>query len=131
MRASFSSHEPILNEVDDLERQYDEKTTKQATYSFDRVFFKRLRRLLKVLFHTDPLYSVWSTKKEARKHSIFWLYMTFVTLGIAYEVIVYFVGMIPSQFYSILTSKDVIGFSKYIIPCLLLVFSAATVSKSL
>jgi ATP-binding cassette subfamily D (ALD) protein 4 len=99
MRHSFSSHEPILNQGDDLEQHYDEKTTKKTTYSFDRVFFKRFRRLLKVLFHSNQLYKVWSTKKEARKHSIFWLYMTFIALGIAYEVIVYFVGMIPSRFY--------------------------------
>ncbi|CEP12827.1 hypothetical protein [Parasitella parasitica] len=51
--------------------------------------------------------------------------MTFITLGIGYEVVVYFVGMIPSRFYSILTSRDIVGFSKYILPCLLLVFSAA------
>jgi ATP-binding cassette subfamily D (ALD) protein 4 len=54
--------------------------------------------------------------------------MTFISLGVGYEIIVYFVGMIPSKFYSILTSKDIVGFSEYILPCLLLVFGTATVS---
>jgi ATP-binding cassette subfamily D (ALD) protein 4 len=131
MRNSFSSHEPILNGSDDPEQHYDEKTAKKTTYSFDRIFFKRFRRLLKVLFHSNQLYKFWSTKREARKHSLFWLYMTFVALGIAHESIVYFVGMIPSRYYSILTSSDITGFSRYIIPSLLLVFAAATVSNSL
>lgn len=127
---SFSSNDPIFNqEEDDIEEQIhqqNEKTVDSATYSFDSVFFKRFARLLGILFKSSRLYTPWSTKKEARKHSLFWLYITFITLGVSYEVLVYFVGMIPSQFYSILTSRDTIGFSKYILPCLLLVFSTAT-----
>ncbi|KAL9548323.1 hypothetical protein MBANPS3_005729 [Mucor bainieri] len=127
---SFSSNDPIFNQQeDDIEeqnQQQNEKTVNSSTYSFDSVFFKRFARLLGILFKSSRLYTPWSTKKEARKHSLFWLYITFITLGVSYEVLVYFVGMIPSQFYSILTSRDTIGFSKYILPCLLLVFSTAT-----
>ncbi|KAL7319957.1 hypothetical protein PS15m_003032 [Mucor circinelloides] len=127
---SFSSNDPIFNQQeDDIEEQthqQNEKTVDKSTYSFDSVFFKRFSRLLGILFKSSRLYTPWSTKKEARKHSIFWLYVTFITLGVSYEVLVYFVGMIPSQFYSILTSRDTVGFSKYILPCLLLVFSTAT-----
>lgn len=122
MRNSFSSHDPIF--ASDEEGQ-----TKKPNYSFDRVFVKRFFRLLKVLFNSKGLNKVWSTSKEARKNSLFWLYMTFIGLGIGYEILVYFVGMIPSRFYAILTSRDSIGFSKYIIPCLLLVFGTATVSR--
>lgn len=129
---SFSSNDPIFNQPeDDIEEQthqQNEKTVDTATYSFDSVFFKRFARLLGILFKSSRLYTPWSTKKEARKHSLFWLYITFITLGVSYEVLVYFVGMIPSRFYAILTSRDTIGFSKYILPCLLLVFSTATVS---
>ncbi|CAO3629097.1 unnamed protein product [Mucor fragilis] len=127
---SFSSNDPIFNQPeDDIEEQthqQNEKTVDTATYSFDSVFFKRFARLLGILFKSSRLYTPWSTKKEARKHSLFWLYITFITLGVSYEVLVYFVGMIPSRFYAILTSRDTIGFSKYILPCLLLVFSTAT-----
>lgn len=123
MRNSFSSHEPILNSDEELQHE-----SKKPNYSFDRVFLNRFFRLLKVLFNSKGLNKVWSTSKEARKNSIFWLYMTFVSLSILYQVVVYFVGMIPSSFYGILTSKDFIGFRNYILPCLFLVFSAATVS---
>lgn len=127
---SFSSNDPIFNHQDDIEDQLhqNEKIADKSTYSFDSIFFKRFSRLLGILFKSSNLYKPWSTKKEARRHSLFWLYITFITLGVSYEVLVYFVGMIPSQFYSILTSRDTIGFSKYILPCLLLVFSTATVS---
>ncbi|KAI9248694.1 ATP-binding cassette sub-family D member 4-like protein [Helicostylum pulchrum] len=121
MRNSFSSHEPILNSDEELQHE-----SKKPDYSFDRVFLNRFFRLLKVLFNSKGLNKVWSTSKEARKNSIFWLYMTFVSLSIIYQVVVYFVGMIPSSFYAILTSKDIIGFRNYILPCLFLVFSAAT-----
>ncbi|KAG1114318.1 hypothetical protein G6F42_014217 [Rhizopus arrhizus] len=127
---SFSSNDPIFNQQeDDIEEQIhqqNEKTVDKSTYSFDSVFFKRFSRLLGILFKSSRLYTPWSTKKEARRHSLFWLYVTFITLGVSYEVLVYFVGMIPSQFYSILTSRDTVGFSKYILPCLFLVFSTAT-----
>lgn len=126
MRNSFSSHEPILNSGD----EESNKPTK-ANYSFDRIFLKRFHRLLQVLFNTNGINKVWSTSKEARKHSLFWLYITFITLGVGYEFIVYYVGMIPSHFYSILTTKDTIGFSKYILPCLLLVFGTATIKSLL
>lgn len=129
---SFSSNDPIFNQQeDDIEEQIhqqNEKAGDSSTYSFDSVFFKRFARLLGILFKSSRFHKPWSTKKEARKHSLFWLYITFITLGVSYEVLVYFVGMVPSQFYSILTSRDTIGFSKYILPCLLLVFSTATVS---
>lgn len=125
MRHSFSSHEPILNSNDE---EY-QKDMKKPSYSFDRVFVNRFFRLLKVLFTSKGINKVWSTSKEARKNSLFWLYITFVTLGIGYQIVVYYVGMIPSHFYSILTSKDSVGFRNYILPCLFMVFSAATVSK--
>ncbi|KAI8646414.1 ATP-binding cassette sub-family D member 4-like protein [Parasitella parasitica] len=121
---SFSESQPILNQRNDIE-DIEEKASTKSTYSFDCVFFRRLFRLLKILFKSSHVHRPWSTTREARKHSLFWLYMTFIALSIGYEVLVYFVGMIPSRFYSILTSRDIIGFSKYIFPCLLLVFSTA------
>lgn len=123
MRNSFSSHEPILNSD---EEQLNE--LKKPEYSFDSIFLNRFFRLLKVLFNWKGLNKVWSTSKKARKNSIFWLYMTFISLSIIYQVVVYYVGMIPSNFYSILTGKDIIRFRNYLLPCLFLVFSAATVS---
>lgn len=128
MRNSFSSldqHETILSQEEHIE----ENKPKKANYNFDSIFLRRFFRLLKVLFKSKKSTKVWSTSKENRKNSLFWLYMTFVAMAISYEVLVYFVGMIPSQFYAILTSRDMIGFSKYILPCLLLVFATATVSS--
>ncbi|KAG2208279.1 hypothetical protein INT47_006135 [Mucor saturninus] len=119
MRNSFSSHEPMLASA-------EEGQTKKPNYSFDRVFAKRFFRLLKVLFSSNRPNKVWSTSKEARKYSIFWLYMTFIVLGVSYEALAYFVGMTPSRFYTILTSRDSVGFRNFIVPCLLLVFSTAT-----
>jgi ATP-binding cassette subfamily D (ALD) protein 4 len=128
MRHSFSSeNEPILNNNDE---HIEENKPNKAHYSFDGIFLRRFFRLLKILFKSSKSIKIWSTSKESRKNSLFWLYMTFIGLGISYEVLVYFVGMIPSQFYAILTSRDIIGFSKYILPCLLLVFATATVSVS-
>lgn len=122
MRNSFSSHEPILE-------NYEEGKTKKPNYSFDSIFIKRFFRLLKVLFHSKRPNKVWSTSKEARKYSLFWLYMTFIGLSVSYEALAYFVGMTPSRFYTILTSRDLVGFKNFIIPCLLLILSTATVSK--
>lgn len=47
----------------------------------------------------------------------------------SYEVLAYFVCMTPSRFYTILTTRDSIGFIKFIVPCLLLVLGVATISK--
>ncbi|KAI8887908.1 ATP-binding cassette sub-family D member 4, partial [Backusella circina FSU 941] len=119
MRESTSSNEAMLSDV-----EYQSPNAKN-TYSFDRTFLKRLFRLLRVLFHA-PNYRLGSISKEARKGSLFWLYVAFVGLGLGYEVLVYFVGLIPSRFYGVLTSRDIAGFSKFIFPCLFLVFATAT-----
>ncbi|KAI8987578.1 ATP-binding cassette sub-family D member 4 [Mycotypha africana] len=99
-------------------------------YKFDMLFFSRLFSVLKILFKSNAIYPCWSTKKKARQNSLFWLYILFVTLAVLYEILVYFVGMIPSQFYTILTTKDKAKFGTFIIPCLLLVFVIA-ICKSL
>jgi ATP-binding cassette subfamily D (ALD) protein 4 len=123
MRGSTSSNEAML--TSDVEYQSPNAKT---TYSFDGTFLKRFSRLLRVLFHApNSLYRLGSTSKEARKGSLFWLYVGFVGLGLGYEVLVYYVGLIPSRFYGILTSRDIAGFSKFVFPCLLLVFATATV----
>lgn len=49
--------------------------------------------------------------------------------GMSYEVPACFVGMTASRFYTILTTRDSIGFTNFIVPCLLLVFGAATIRK--
>ena len=123
MRHSFSSHEPILHSDE------EQNEPKKINYSFDRIFLNRFRRILQILFNTNGINKVWSTSKEARNHSTFWLYIAFVSLSVGYEFLVYFVGMIPSHFYAILTTRDKAGFWSYILPCLLLVFGVAAVSK--
>ncbi|RCI00985.1 ATP-binding cassette sub- D member 4 [Rhizopus azygosporus] len=120
MRISDSLDEPLLEDPS----KPITRPLSSSQYRFDRLFLKRFHRLLRILFNTNRL-RAWSTTKEARKHSVFWLYITFVFIGIGYEIIVYFVGLIPSNFYTILTSRDLAGFIRYIPTCLLLVFAVA------
>ncbi|KAI8145713.1 ATP-binding cassette sub-family D member 4-like protein [Fennellomyces sp. T-0311] len=103
----------------------------ESHYSFDRVFLKRLHRLLQVLFRStsnqDRFYS-WTPK--ARQNSLFWLYIAFVALSCGTEVLYYYVGLIPSRFYGILSSSDFAAFTRFLVPCFLLVFGTAA-GKSL
>ncbi|KAI8367703.1 ATP-binding cassette sub-family D member 4-like protein [Radiomyces spectabilis] len=108
------------------------RTSHNTSYSFDYLFLKRFWRLLRLLFKPTSLapHAFWSPKKEARQNSLFWLYVIFVALSCGNEVLVYFVGLIPSRFYTILTNKDLSGFTQFTVPCLLLVFGASA-GKSL
>ncbi|KAI9005801.1 ATP-binding cassette sub-family D member 4 [Phycomyces nitens] len=93
------------------------------TYSLDYLFLKRLGRLLRLLFRPPGnTHRFWSPNRETRQKSIFWLYCTFIMASCGKEVLVYFVGLMPSRFYGILTSKDLPGFMAYMVPCFFLVF---------
>ena len=112
--------------------QHDASSThkqKKSHYSFDRVFLKRLYRLLQVLFRStsnqDRFYSL---SPKARQHSIFWLYIAFIAISCGTEILYYYVGLMPSRFYGVLSSKDFPGFTRFILPCIILVFGAAAVS---
>ncbi|KAI7860777.1 ATP-binding cassette sub-family D member 4 [Circinella umbellata] len=121
--------EPMI----DLTSQQQSSSTqkKKSHYSFDRVFLKRLYRLLQVLFRStsnqDRFYSL---SLKARQNSIFWLYIAFITVSCGTEILYYYVGLMPSRFYGVLSSKDFPGFTRFIIPCIILVFGAAA-GKSL
>ncbi|KAI8997294.1 ATP-binding cassette sub-family D member 4-like protein [Pilobolus umbonatus] len=117
--------------LDDIEPQSEDK--KKPSYSFDRLFLSRFCHLLRILFHpaNNTIHRPWASSKEARKTSLFWLYITFIAIGVSYEILVYFVGLIPSQFYSILTSKDLNAFARFILPCLLTVFAVAVIKSLL
>ncbi|RUS19090.1 ABC transporter transmembrane region 2-domain-containing protein [Endogone sp. FLAS-F59071] len=95
--------------------------------SLDRLFLQRLLRILRLLFapSTQGLFS-----RESRDRSVLWLYIAFVAISCLNEVIVYFVGMIPSRFYKVLVDKDAQGFGGLMIPTILLI-AAAAVGKSL
>ncbi|OAD65219.1 hypothetical protein PHYBLDRAFT_189609 [Phycomyces blakesleeanus NRRL 1555(-)] len=96
------------------------------TYSLDYIFVKRFFRLVRLLFRPPGnTYRFWSTHREAQQKSIFWLYCTFIFGSCGKEVLVYFVGLMPSRFYSLLTSKDLTGFIAYMFPCFFLVFGIA------
>lgn len=99
-------------------------------YSFDRVFLQRLGRLLRILFQSSGHDRFWSTSKRARQSSVFWLYVVFVTVSCGNEVLYYYVGLLPSRFYGLLSSQDLPGFSAFILPCLVLVFGAAAVCSA-
>lgn len=98
-----------------------------SLYSFDRVFLQRLGRLLRILFQSARHDRYWSTSRQARQNSLFWLYIIFVALSCGNEVLYYYVGLLPSRFYGLLSSQDLPGFSAFILPCLVLVFGAAAV----
>ncbi|ORY94202.1 ABC transporter transmembrane region 2-domain-containing protein [Syncephalastrum racemosum] len=99
-------------------------------YSFDRVFLNRFRRLIRILFQSPSGEPVWSFSPKVRQANVFWLYLTFVALSCGNEILYYYVGMMPSRFYALLSTKDSAGFTRFILPCLLLVFGAAA-GKSL
>ncbi|CAO3587686.1 unnamed protein product [Absidia cylindrospora] len=63
--------------------------------------------------------------KEARQNSVFWLYLIFLGLACGTEWLVYYVGLIPSRFYTLLSAKDQGGFLAFMVPCLLLIFGVA------
>ncbi|KAI9498583.1 ABC transporter transmembrane region 2-domain-containing protein [Zychaea mexicana] len=109
----------------------DNELTNNSKYSFDRVFLNRFYRILQVLFQSasnqDRFYSL---SPKARQKSLFWLYIAFIALASGVEVLYYYVGLTSSRFYAILTSQDLGGFTRFIIPCMLLVFGTAA-GKSL
>ncbi|KAI9310082.1 ATP-binding cassette sub-family D member 4 [Dichotomocladium elegans] len=103
---------------------------KNASYSFDRVFLRRLERLIFVLFPSSRDDRCWSLSPKIRENSLFWLYIMFIALSCGTEIVYYYVGLLPSRFYGILSSSDFPAFVRFLFPCLLLVFGAAA-GKSL
>jgi ATP-binding cassette subfamily D (ALD) protein 4 len=99
------------------------------TYRFDRLFLRRLGRLLRLLFRSTPgVAPFYTLHKDARQQSIFWLYMVFFFLSCGSEWLIYYVGLIPSRFYGLLMARDQAGFLLFMAPCLLLIFGVAAVS---
>jgi ATP-binding cassette subfamily D (ALD) protein 4 len=123
-----SSTSPIDDYMSDplLERQAlhpSAPSPQEATRSFDRLFLKRLGRLLRLLFK--------GTDSSILRTSILIPYSIFLLLSCAVEVIVWFVGLIPSRFYSVLVSLDVEGYWKVLIQSLGLVLLVAVVCVSI
>ncbi|KAJ2960778.1 hypothetical protein NQZ79_g3939 [Umbelopsis isabellina] len=88
-----------------------------SNHSFDRQFVRRLGRLLRLLFK--------GTGGSVFKTSIVVPYTLFLLLSCGIEVLVWFVGLIPSRFYAVLVSLDVAGYWKLVPQALLLVLSVA------
>ncbi|KAG0174825.1 ATP-binding cassette sub- D member 4 [Apophysomyces sp. BC1015] len=122
---STSSLDPILELSAPQQQEHPSPPPALASevYSFDYVFVKRAYRLIRLLFR--PSRRFWLASKDVRQGSLFWLYVTFVCLSCLKEILVYFVGLIPSRFFALLTSKDSAGFLHFLFPCLLLVFGTA------
>lgn len=104
-----------------------ESTSQQHYYSFDRVFLRRLVRIFHILFPSSPHEQIWSFSPKIRQRSLFWLYITYVALSCGCEILYYYTGLLPSRFYAVLSSSDLQGFIRFILPCLLLVFGTAAV----
>ncbi|KAI9287373.1 ABC transporter transmembrane region 2-domain-containing protein [Umbelopsis sp. AD052] len=119
-----SSTSPIDDYMSDplLDRQAHPPAPQEKSHSFDRLFLKRLGRLLRLLFK--------GTDGSILKSSILLPYSIFLLLSCAVEVIVWFVGLIPSRFYAVLGSLDVEGYWKVLFQSLGFVFLVA-VGKSL
>jgi ATP-binding cassette subfamily D (ALD) protein 4 len=103
-----------------VERNAQQAPPLEPTHSFDRVFVQRLARLLRLLFK--------GTDGSVLKTSIVIPYTLFLLLSCGVEVFVWFVGLIPSRFYSVLVSVDVEGYWKVTSQSLLLVLLVAVVS---
>ncbi|KAJ8651536.1 hypothetical protein O0I10_012900 [Lichtheimia ornata] len=121
--ATISESEPMLELA-------PESTSQQPFYSFDRVFLRRLARIFHILFPSSPHEQIWSLSPKIRQRSLFWLYITFIALSCGCEILYYYTGLLPSRFYAVLSSSDLQGFIRFILPCLLLVFGTAA-GKSL
>ncbi|KAM3588877.1 hypothetical protein VKS41_001309 [Umbelopsis sp. WA50703] len=91
--------------------------TAASNHSFDRQFLRRLGRLLRLLFK--------GTGRSVFETSIIVPYTIFLLLSCGIEVLVWFVGLIPSRFYGVLVSLDVAGYWKLVPQALLLVLSVA------
>lgn len=118
--ATISESEPMLDLA-------PESTSQQPFYSFDRVFLRRLARIFHILFPSSPHEQIWSFSPKIRQRSLFWLYITFIALSCGCEILYYYTGLLPSRFYAVLSSSDLQGFIRFILPCLLLVFGTAAV----
>lgn len=118
--ATISESEPMLELA-------PESTSQQPFYSFDRVFLRRLARIFHILFPSSPHEQIWSLSPKIRQRSLFWLYITFIALSCGCEILYYYTGLLPSRFYAVLSSSDLQGFIRFILPCLLLVFGTAAV----
>ncbi|KAF9938801.1 ATP-binding cassette sub- D member 4 [Mortierella alpina] len=79
-------------------------------YLLDRVFLRRLQRLLKVLF--------------GKRSKITWMYVGMIMFCILNEFVVYYVGTIPSRYYKVLGDKDSSGFLRLLLVSLGTVFMA-------
>lgn len=108
--------EPLL---DRQAHQPAAQRPQEKSHSFDRLFLKRLGRLLRLLFK--------GTDGSIFKSSILLPYSIFLLLSCGVEVIVWFVGLIPSRFYAVLGSLDVEGYWKVLFQSLGFVFLVAVV----
>jgi ATP-binding cassette subfamily D (ALD) protein 4 len=97
------------------------KSPPARNHSFDRIFLRRLGQLLRLLFK--------GTGGSIFQTSIILPYTVFLLLSCGVEVLIWFVGLIPSRFYAVLVSVDVAGYWKLVPQCLLLVLSVALVSS--
>ncbi|KAI8074129.1 ABC transporter transmembrane region 2-domain-containing protein [Gongronella butleri] len=93
----------------------------QDRYRLDKTLLDRAVRLLGCLCQA-PWYSL---DAASRQHTVVWNYLLYMLLACGTEVLIYFVGLIPSRFYAILNAKDINEFRAYVIPCFLLVFGVA------
>ncbi|KAF8936882.1 ATP-binding cassette sub- D member 4 [Dissophora ornata] len=83
---------------------------KEDEYILDRLFAKRLWRIVKVLL--------------TRECKVPLLYITMTLFCCVNETIVYFVGTIPSKYYKVLGDKDSSAFFRLLISSLITVFLA-------
>ncbi|KAF9117192.1 hypothetical protein BGX27_000041 [Mortierella sp. AM989] len=83
---------------------------KKEEYLIDRLFTKRLWRIARILF--------------TRSSKVTWLYISLTLFCILNEVIVYYVGTIPSRYYKVLGDKDSSAFWRLLCASLLTVFMA-------
>ncbi|KAI8803891.1 ABC transporter transmembrane region 2-domain-containing protein [Cladochytrium replicatum] len=98
---------------------------------FDSLFFKRLARLLRIAFSTTetPSQSSLSEKKSrplsSSLSSAGVLYLGILISNIAYEIIVYFIGVALPRFYTILPQKDSAAFYKLVLWLCVLYFAVS------
>jgi ATP-binding cassette subfamily D (ALD) protein 4 len=85
---------------------------------FDRLMFKRLGRILSIIFRPK--------KHQKIISPAFGIYLGLIAVACGYQAAAYYIGIFIPQFYTVFLDKDVNGFRNLILTLLGLIIAAST-----
>ncbi|KAL5008674.1 hypothetical protein ScPMuIL_014255 [Solemya velum] len=89
----------------------------KAEFHFDLLFFKRFLRLMKLMFPS------WCSVTVL-------LFLFLLALGLLEQIVIYFIGIVPSKYYKVLGEKDREGFDEETIMAVILIVSEAFIKST-